>query len=93
MQAQILELLDEAESITLLQFQLFEWMADYYLCSIGEVLHAALPAGLKLSSESMVQLHPFFDEETTSFDFSEKERICKMPIAFFLFTLFLLRES
>lgn len=69
----ILELLDEAESITPLQFQLFEWMADYYLCAIGEVLNAALPAGLKLSSESMVQLHPSFDEETSPFDFSEKE--------------------
>lgn len=71
----ILEILDESESITALQFQLFEWMADYYLCSDGEVLQAALPSGLKLSSESMVQIHPSFDEETTPFDFSEKERM------------------
>jgi primosomal protein N' (replication factor Y) len=48
-------------------------MADYYLCSPGEVLNAALPSGLKLSSESMVQLHPAFDWEITLFEFSEKE--------------------
>ncbi len=71
----LLEILDEAESITPQQLQLFEWMADYYMCSIGEVLNAALPAGLKLSSESMVQLHPAFILEESPFDFSEKERM------------------
>lgn len=71
----LLELLDEAECITPHQLQLFEWMADYYMCSIGEVMNAALPAGLKLSSESMVQRHPAFDEEESPFDFSEKERM------------------
>ncbi|MBL7850690.1 MAG: primosomal protein N' [Cyclobacteriaceae bacterium] len=69
----LLELLDETESITPLQFRLFEWMADYYMCSPGEVLNAALPAGLKLSSESMVQLHPAFNQEESPFDFSAKE--------------------
>lgn len=71
----ILELLDEAECITTRQFQLYGWMADYYMCAIGEVVNAALPAGLKLSSESMVQRHPAFDEEETPYDFSEKERM------------------
>jgi len=71
----ILELLDEAEVVSEHQFKLFSWMADYYMCTQGEVLNAALPAGLKLSSESMIQLHPSFDEETTTFDFSEKERL------------------
>ena len=71
----LLELLDETEIITPLQFQLYEWMAGYYMCTIGEVMNAALPAGLKLSSESMVQLHPAFQLEDTAFDFSEKERL------------------
>src|SRR5688572_19367 len=48
----ILELLDETEIITPQQFSLYQWIADYYMCSQGEVLNAALPAGLKLSSES-----------------------------------------
>jgi primosomal protein N' (replication factor Y) len=50
-------------------------MADYYLSSAGEVMNAALPAGLKLSSESMVQVNPAFDWETTLFEFSQKEEI------------------
>jgi primosomal protein N' (replication factor Y) (superfamily II helicase) len=71
----ILELLDETEVIYPQQFKLYQWMADYYLCTLGEVLAAALPSGLKLSSESMVQLHPAFNEAETNFDFSERERM------------------
>lgn len=71
----ILELLDDEPVVTDLQLRLFNWMADYYLCSAGEVMNAALPAGLKLSSESMVQLHPAYDEETTLFEFSQKEEM------------------
>jgi primosomal protein N' (replication factor Y) len=71
----ILELLAETEVIYPQQFKLYQWIADYYLCTLGEVLAAALPSGLKLSSESMVQLHPAFNEAETNFDFSERERM------------------
>lgn len=71
----ILEVLDTSEVIFEPQFALYQWMADYYLCTMGEVIQAALPSGLKLSSESMVQLRPGFDLETSTFDFSEKERV------------------
>lgn len=71
----ILELLDELEIINEVQFKLYEWMAQYYLCTTGEVLQAALPSGLKLSSESMIQLRPGFSMDDTDFDFSEKERL------------------
>lgn len=71
----ILELLDDEPVVNNYQVKLFHWIADYYLCSAGEVMNAALPAGLKLSSESMVQLHPAFNEETSLFDFSPKEEI------------------
>lgn len=71
----ILEILDENEILTPFQLGLYQWIADYYLCTIGEVMNAALPAGLKLSSESMVQIHPAFQLDESSFDFSEKERM------------------
>lgn len=71
----ILEALDDAEVIYEHQFKLYQWIADYYMCSLGEVMGAALPSGLKLTSESMVQLHPEFDEHETQFDFSERERM------------------
>lgn len=69
----ILELLDDFPSVNEIQLKLFQWMADYYMCTLGEVMNAALPAGLKLSSESMVQIHPAFSLETSTLDFSEKE--------------------
>ncbi|WP_369411839.1 replication restart helicase PriA [Chryseolinea lacunae] len=71
----IFELLDDFPSVSEIQFKLFQWIADYYLCTIGEVMNAALPSGLKLSSESMVQLNPAFNLEETDYDFSEKERM------------------
>jgi len=71
----ILDVLDASEVIYEQQFQLYQWIADYYMCTMGEVVQAALPSGLKLSSESMVQLRPGFDLEETDFDFSEKERL------------------
>ncbi|MCA6378997.1 MAG: primosomal protein N' [Cytophagales bacterium] len=69
----ILELLDESEVIYPQQFKLYQWIADYYLCTLGEVMIAALPSGLKLSGESKVQINPNFDPDHTSFEFSEKE--------------------
>lgn len=77
----ILELLDDEPVVTDLQLRLFHWIADYYLCSAGEVMNAALPAGLKLSSESMVQLHPAYDAETTLFEFSQKEELLLKHLA------------
>ncbi len=69
----ILEILDEFPVVTEVQMKFFQWMADYYLCTMGEVMNAALPAGLKLSSESMVQLHPAFNSDESDHAFSEKE--------------------
>lgn len=69
----VLELLDDFPSVNEVQLQVFQWMAAYYMCTLGEVMNAALPAGLKLSSESMVQIHPAFSLEESTRDFSEKE--------------------
>lgn len=48
----ILAVLPEGAFITQEQLALWEWMATYYCCTLGEVLQAALPAQLKLSSET-----------------------------------------
>jgi primosomal protein N' (replication factor Y) len=69
----ILELLDDFPSVNEAQLKLFQWIADYYMCTLGEVMNAALPAGLKLSSESMVQIHPAFSLEESTLDFSDNE--------------------
>lgn len=41
-----------------LQFKLWEWIAAYYCCYIGEVINAALPQALKLASESKIRIVP-----------------------------------
>ena len=43
----ILEVLDDQPMVTEKQLSLWQWIADYYLSPIGEVLNAALPSGLK----------------------------------------------
>lgn len=45
------------------QLDFMWWLASYYMCHIGEVLQAAMPAGFKVSSESLIQLNPDADED------------------------------
>ena len=67
----ILSILDESPVLLPSQYQLWEWMANYYLSSAGEVMNAALPAALKLSGETRVVLHPDFNGDKTTLN--EKE--------------------
>ncbi len=52
-----LALLDDSPVLLPEQLSLWRWIADYYLCSIGEVCKAALPSGMKLESESVLTLN------------------------------------
>lgn len=45
-------ILDDFSLINDYQFELWQWIASYYMCSMGEVMQAALPSGFKLSSTS-----------------------------------------
>ncbi|WP_300700085.1 primosomal protein N' [Bacteroides sp.] len=54
-------LLDAHPILLPLQFKFWEWLADYYLCTQGDVYKAALPSGLKLESETMVGYNPDFE--------------------------------
>jgi len=59
----ILNLLDEEPLIYPQQLQLWQWVADYYMCSEGEVMQAALPSHLKLSSESIIAYNEEYGED------------------------------
>lgn len=59
----IVSVIDEAPIITEQQWQLWQWIADYYLCTVGEVMNAALPANLKLASETVLTLSPLFGDD------------------------------
>ena len=60
---EIIDILDETPSITSSQIAFFNWISRYYMCAVGEVVQAALPAGLKISSESYLSLNDDFDPD------------------------------
>ncbi len=49
---EVVEVMDEHPVVTPAQLRLWRWIADYYLCTPGEVMKAALPSGLKIESET-----------------------------------------
>lgn len=57
-------LLDDRPVLLPSQLKLWDWMADYYLCTPGEVCKAALPTGLKPESETVVTLNPDYEATT-----------------------------
>lgn len=67
----ILGIIDESPIATPTQIKLWTWMANYYCCTLGEVMHAALPANLKISSETRLIISPLFDGNYT--DLTDKE--------------------
>lgn len=69
----ILDILDSEPSVNPLQIRFWVWMAEYYFCHIGEVMFAALPSGLRLSSESKIQVNPNFDPETSKYPLDIRE--------------------
>ena len=66
--------IDESPIIAKQHLQLWDWICQYYLCNPGDVLNAALPSGLKLSSTSHITLNPDFSLDETDYnDFTDKE--------------------
>ncbi|WP_228851185.1 replication restart helicase PriA [Aegicerativicinus sediminis] len=51
------EILDNSPIITERQLSHWQWIAEYYMCSIGEVVRAALPSGFLLESETLIKLN------------------------------------
>ena len=60
------QILDEFPIINEFQIKHWQWMASYYLCTLGEVLKAALPNGFLLESETIITLN-----SNVNIDYSE----------------------
>ena len=68
--------LDDVPVVTETQLKFWDWISFYYCANPGDVMNAALPSGLKLSSTSHIQLNPGFNfEETTHTFFTDREHI------------------
>ena len=59
----IITVLDESSIVDSTQLEFWDWMANYYMCSLGEIMNAALPAYFRLASETQIVIHPKFDGE------------------------------
>ena len=51
---EIHQILDSYPIVTNIQLQHWQWISDYYMCTIGEVLRSALPSAFLLESETLV---------------------------------------
>lgn len=71
----IISVIDEEPVITKKQMQLWQWMAGYYCCTLGEVMNASLPSGLKLASETRIVLGPFYNENLDAQNLTDNEFI------------------
>ena len=54
----LMDLLDDQPLVNEKQLKFWDWVKTYYMCHPGEVMQAALPSALKLSSETTVALSP-----------------------------------
>ncbi len=59
----IYQVLDSHPIVLPYQISFWRWIASYYMCGIGDVLKAALPSGLKIESETWIELNEDFKEE------------------------------
>ena len=66
------EVLDVSPVLLPQQLKFWEWIAEYYLCSVGEVFKAALPSGMKLESESRLTLN---ENSHEGISLTEKEQM------------------
>lgn len=52
----VISVIDPLPVVTEAQLRFWNWLAEYYCCTLGEVMHIALPAGMKLASETRIVL-------------------------------------
>ena len=60
------QILDEKPVITTQQLKLWSWISSYYMCTLGDVLRAALPNALMIESETIITLNKATEVESES---------------------------
>ena len=58
---EVTTILDPSPILLPAQFTFWKWLADYYLCTQGDIYKAALPSGMKIESETVVEYNPDFE--------------------------------
>lgn len=65
------QILDPEPVVYPLQLSFWSWIAQYYMCTEGEVMAAALPTQLKLSSETILVLNEDYGDDFSELDDQE----------------------
>ena len=60
------QILDEKPVVTTQQLKLWSWISSYYMCTLGDVLRAALPNALMIESETIITLNKATEVESES---------------------------
>lgn len=68
---EIVDVLDEEPVVDRRQLRLWNWMAQYYACCTGEVMRAAMPAGMMLESATKIERS---EQEASPDRMSDRER-------------------
>ena len=61
---EIHQILDEKPIVNSKQLSLWQWMSDYYMCTLGDIYRAALPSAFLLESETAILKNELFTDET-----------------------------
>ena len=69
---EIVSLLDAQPILRFPQLKFWDWISSYYQAFMGDVYQAAVPAGLKLESETRVCINPDFEAESLLSDKEQK---------------------
>ncbi|MCX6235884.1 MAG: primosomal protein N' [Bacteroidetes bacterium] len=75
---EILSVPDSIPLVNPIQIAFWEWMASYYMSTLGEVMTASLPSALKLSSESKIVINPSFTGDISLLN--EKEYLVALAL-------------
>ncbi len=75
---EIFEVLDIEPIVTTSQLKFIDWISNYYMCALGDAYNAALPSGLKLTSESYLGILPDIDIDYAKLNDTEKTVIAHL---------------
>ena len=65
---EIHQILDEFPIVNKIQLKHWQWIADYYMCALGDVYRASLPSAFLLESETIIYKNESFTDESVLID-------------------------
>lgn len=59
----VVSVIDKIPSVDTIQLNFWAWIANYYQCSLGEVMKAAIPSSLRLDADAKITIETPLEEE------------------------------